>query len=281
MLTRLGTLTILLASGMLVAQQAKDEQQVTRLVAEFGNVTKMSDAEIKTHVLANDYVHITEDGTMTTSWRIVRRTELPATMDQLNIRIFGNVATATYRWRMADSARVSSVAQVFQRRRDGWRIIATQVAGPDPGVAGPIAALGIVPPKNPTVAAREIHEVWARQLLAADLKTPAGEHAEDLDTIRSIFAEDCVYVNPDGSILSREQVLARGHPQTVQLTGKQVADAVAANKFFHIDERFAVFNNVSVWTSRNPANRDQSLRVYLKRPVGWQMVFVHHGMSLR
>jgi hypothetical protein len=117
--------------------------------------------------------------------------------------------------------------------------------------------------------------------MAADLKTPAGDHAEDLDTIRRIFAEDALYVNPDGSVLSREQVLARGHPNTIQLTGQQVADAVAANTFFHIDERFAVFGNAVVWTSRNPANRDQSLRVYVRRPAGWQMIFVHHGMSVR
>jgi hypothetical protein len=139
----------------------------------------------------------------------------------------------------------------------------------------------MVPPTNPPAAARELRETWTRQLLAADLKTPQGEHAEDLDTIRSIFAADAMYVNQDGSVLSREQVLERGHPNTVQLTGKQVEIAVAENKFFHIDERFAIFGRVAVWTSRNPANRDQSLRVYLRRDAGWEMIFVHHGMSMR
>lgn len=272
----------LLLGTLAVAQIPDDERRVRQLIGEFRDIAKISDAEAKPRLLADNYVHVTEDGSMTTAWRIVREKAPAAVMDQLNVRVFGDVAVASYRWRIGNAdTKASSVAQVFQKGASGWRIIATQVGGIHPAIAGPIGAVAIIPPKNAPAAAREVRETWIRQLLAADLKTQTGEHAEDPDTIRSIFAADAMYVNPDGSVLSREQVLARGHPNTVQLSSKQVADAVAANTLFHIDERFAVLGDAAIWTSRNLANRDQSFRVYVRRPLGWQMVFVHHGMSVR
>ncbi len=272
--------SIFLASSF--AQPGGDSKDVIRLIQKFCLITISSEADAKTRLLADNYVHITEDGAMTTSWRIVRDRKVAWITDRLTVRTFGDVAVANYRWHTAEApTKMTNVAQVFQKRTKSWRIIATQVGGLDSPLPGPITAVSIVPPSTPPEVAREIRETWVRQLLAADLKTPAGDHAEDLDTIRSIFAEDAMYVNPDGSVLSREQVLARGHPNTTQLTGKQVADAIAANSLFHIDERFVAFGNAVVWTSRNRKNKDQSLRVYLKRPGGWQMIFVHHGMSFR
>jgi len=282
MFARNALVPFLLLGNLAVAQTTDDERRVRQLIDEFRNIAKVRDSDAKSRLLADDYVHVTEDGSMTTAWRIVREKVPEPTTDQLNVRVFGDVAVASYRWRIGDAdAETSSVAQVFQKRAAGWRIIATQVGGIHPAISGPIGAVAIIPPKNATKAAREVRETWIRQLLAADLKTPNGKHAEDLDIIRSIFAADAAYVNPDGSVLSREQVLARGHPNTIQLSSKQVADAVAANTLFHIDERFAVLGDAAIWTSRNRTNRDQSFRVYVRRPLGWQMVFVHHGMSLR
>jgi len=282
MLGRNALAPFLLLGTLAVAQTPDDERRVRQLIDEFRDMAKVSDSDAKSRLLADDYVHVTEDGSLTTAWRIVRGKVPAATSDRLNVRVFGGVAVASYRWRIGDAdTRTSSVAQVFQKRATGWRIIATQVGGINPAISGPIGAVAIIPPKNATAATREVRETWIRQLLAADLKTPTGEHAEDLDTIRSIFAADAVYVNPDGSVLSREQVLARGHPNTIRLNSERVADAVAANTLFHVDERFAVIRDVAIWTSRNPANGDQSFRVYVKRPLVWQMVFVHHGMSVR
>lgn len=285
---QLSTLACLTIYGIRVfaADATPDEQAVEQVVEQFRNVAAHSDPDQKiAGLLADDYVHITPDGAMTTSWRLARDSVVPGsvTMNKLHIRVFGDLAVASYRWRstVAGAEKTTSVIQVFRKQQGAWRAIATQAGGRDPGFLGPMAAAGMTAPRNPAGREDEVRGTWDRYTAAADMRTPAGDRAEDMDTIRSILAEDCLFVQPNGDPVPRDQRLAQGHPKTVQLTGNQKAGAVSANSFKHTDVHLAVSGNAAIWTSRNPGNGDQSVRVFLKRPAGWQMVVVRHGMSFR
>ena len=153
------------------AQTTVDEQQVLGLIEDFRSIPEQTDRNVKIGVFADDYVHITADGAMTTSWRLIENIEANpgVTIDKLHVRIFGSVAVASYRWRLSDG-RTSSVAQVFQKRPEGWRIIATQVGGADPGFVGPVVPEKLVPPKNIGQIDEEVRNTWRRYVTALDLK---------------------------------------------------------------------------------------------------------------
>ena len=276
---------VLMATLLASAQTASDELAIAQLVGSFRETAfeNHPDRDLM-QVFADDYVHIGADGAMTTSWRVLQNAgdSTPVTTEKLHVRVFGELAVASYLWRLNGSARTTSVMHVFLNRQGGWRIIATQVGGPNPSHTGPIMAAGSVAPRNPSIFEKEIQETLRRFADAVNLRTPQGERAEDVDTIRSIFAEDAIYIEPNGNALTREQVLLRGHPNAVQLSGGQLAGAVVVPDVpEHIDRHLAVFGTFAVWTSRNPANGDQSLRVWQKRTTGWQMIAIHHGMSYR
>jgi ketosteroid isomerase-like protein len=274
-------------ADLVAAQGTVDEQAIVQIVESFRASTFGDDHNGKIRqLLADDYVHITPDGILTTSWRLMAKaSQAPSIkIDKLHIRVFGDLGVASYLWRMDGENRTTSVMQVFQKRQGRWRIIATQLGGPNPSLTGQITATNIIAFRNSKQSETEIHKTWDRFMGAVNLRTPKGERAEDIDTIRSIFAEDAIYIEPNGNASTREERLALGHPNALRLTGEQKIGAVVVPGAYvpdHIDRQLAVFGNVAVWTSRNPANGDQSVRVWLKRPSGWQMVAIHHGMSYR
>jgi ketosteroid isomerase-like protein len=234
---------------------------------------------------ADDYVHITPDGRMTKSWRVAPSINGSASLaiDKLQVRLFGDVGVAAYLWRVAGENRTSGVVQVLQRRHNQWRILATQVGGADP-IPFPIVADGIQSISNEKPSEAAIRNTWGRFMAAVNLRTSTGARAEDLDTVRSIFAEDALYVDANGNAFTREERLAAGHKNALQLTGRQKDDAVVVPGLYvpdHVDVQVAVFGDAAVWTSRNPANGDQSVRVWQKRVGGWQMIAMRHGMSYR
>ena len=221
---------------------------------------------------------------MTSDWQIATptRPNSPISLERVHIRVFGEVGVAAYIWQANGQNPPTSVMQVFQRRARLWRIIATQVGGPSPSFTGPIISTSLRPSRNAQSAEDEIHTAWNRFMDAINLRTPKGERAEDIDTVRNIFAEDAIYVDPGGNASTREERLALGHGVAVRLTGEQKVGTLVVRGAYvpdHVDRYLAIFGNAAVWTSRNPANSDQSVRVWLKRPAGWQMVAMHHGMS--
>jgi ketosteroid isomerase-like protein len=274
---------IFCAAFPMAAQASKDEQTVTELVEKFNAIAPAGISD-KERLFADDYVYITADGDMTTSWRIVQPTSAVPyiTTDKFHVRVFGDLAVATLRWLVnGDATKTSQVVLVFQKRQRDWRLIATQVGGLNPAFLGHITADRMIAPKNPPQPENEVRDAWRRQMVALDLRTPTGARAEDMDTFRSIIAEDCLWAQPNGDVISREERYSQGHPGVLSLTGKQAAEAVPTNAFHHVDERVAILGNAALWTSRNPDNGDQTLRVWQKRPAGWQQVGIHHGMSYR
>lgn len=280
-----GLITFLGVIDLVAAQARPDERAIADLVEVFRLAAfDGTRAEQLRPLLAEDYVHITPDGAMTTAWRLAMPTDPNSAIaiQDMHVRVFGDVGVAAYMWHANDQNQPTSVMQVFQRRARLWRIVATQVGGRSPSFSGPITATSPRPPRNTKSAEDEIHAAWNRFMDAVNLRTPKGERAEDIDTVRSIFAEDAIYVDPSGNASTREERLALGHGVALRLSGDQKVGTVVVRGAYvpdHVDRYLAIFGNAAVWTSRNPANSDQSVRVWLKRPAGWQMVAMHHGMS--
>ena len=90
--------------GTLHGQFIDDEKEITRLIGAFRELGSGSEADARAHVFAGDYVHVTADGAMTTSWQLAPDQHLSVRSDQLTLRVFGDVAVATYRWRNAKAA---------------------------------------------------------------------------------------------------------------------------------------------------------------------------------
>jgi len=77
----------LFLGSLAAAQTTADERQVIRLIEQFRGIAKVSDAAAKKNLLSDHYVHVTEDGAMTTAWRILRD-QIPAgMMEHLSVQL--------------------------------------------------------------------------------------------------------------------------------------------------------------------------------------------------
>jgi hypothetical protein len=264
------------------AHAGADEQSIANLVEAHRQFAEARSSDFQ-KAMAPDYVHVTPEGTITTAWRVTPPSSRNVTIrvEKLHIAVFGDLAVASCLWHVnaGTSEHSPLVVQVFQRR-DGWRAIATQIGGRDPWL-GRITVERVSPANNPVDVEQTIRTAWSRLLRAMDLRTPGGGRAEDTDVVRTVIADDCQFVLFNGDLLTRDQRLAQGHPDTQQVTSAERQTTVQANTFHHVDEQLAVFGAAAVWVSRNPANGDQSFRVWQQRQSGWQIVAVHHGMSVR
>jgi hypothetical protein len=222
------------------------------------------DAERIRRLLSRDYVHITPDGKMTVRFKVAGG---PAgrvrsvTNERLQIRLFRGIGLASYRQtlRLADPAETATreVMQVFVRRDRAWRLLASQVASP-PGLDGPIVADGISPRKNLTEAEEALRSTWEAYLRAVRRTGPGGEPDEDVEAIRRIVAEDCFFIDNEGNVRSREDVLTRSRP--------------GVGRLIHEDLNLAIFGRIGVLTSRNQERGNQAMRVFLRRSGRWQMI---------
>jgi ketosteroid isomerase-like protein len=250
------------------SQSATEEQQrVQEVVHRFREAMLWQDPEsVLKDVLAKDFVYITPAGAMTKSWTFGRGDEFNSLqkleLDQLQSRIFGQFAIASYRLKFVRGTSPSifrNALQVFRKNETGWKLLVSQIVS-FPGLEGPIAATQLTPPDNPRDSERDLRETWEEFLAAVRKTLPGGEPSEDLVTIRRIQAEDCVFVSPnDGTLMGREERLKMGHPGGV-------------GRLSHEDLNIAILGNAAVITSRNQEGGNRSIRLFLKRPSGWQLV---------
>jgi hypothetical protein len=269
----IATLSILTVCS---AHCATDEEEIARVVEAF---RVGAEKQIRAQ-LADVYIHVTPTGMMTNDWRFVTSEELRRpNVEKLHLKVWEGVAVASYFWRLDQDGRTSVVMQAFQRQQAGWRLIATQVGGANLVYTGPITAKSIVPPTNPAGLEDEVRQAW-QVFLEINLRTPSGDTATNIDKLKSIVAEDCAYISPDGSVINLAERIAIGHRGVKQLRGEEVRGSIVVPAK-HVDEQLAVFGNVAVWTSRNDAGGNQAFRVWLKRPIGWQIMADRQGMSYR
>ncbi len=272
-------LTGLFAPGTAIAQDEAGTAAEARRGREAGIAAAVEQfreggTERIKRLLARDYVHITPNGTMTTRYTIANgpsygRVQSVAN-EQLRIRAFRQVGMASYRQTLRlsnpDGSVTREVMQVFVRQDRNWVLLAGQVASPA-GFEGPIVDDGMSPPRNLTEAEEALRSTWEAYLRAVRRTGPNGEPDEDLATIRRILAEDCFFVDSEGNLRSREEVLTRSRPGGV-------------GKLIHEDLNLAVFGSLGVLTSRNQERGSQAMRVFLRRAGQWQMI-ARKPMSFR
>ncbi|MDQ3749082.1 MAG: nuclear transport factor 2 family protein [Acidobacteriota bacterium] len=96
------SLVILIAAGISIFGQSKDEQAIRQTLTELMNALNRSDADTAERIYANDYQIVLQDGTTTTKAERLGAMKSGAVkyqslvFDNLKIRQYGNAAVANY-----------------------------------------------------------------------------------------------------------------------------------------------------------------------------------------
>ena len=139
MLIALPALVLCQTNGKNTKQKGGDEQAVRQLLNEISAALRRNDAAALDRSYADSYTLVNEDGVLTTKaprLAAIKSGELKyesVSFDEVNVRLYGNTAVATYRVTSKGKSKGQDIGGQFQatstymKMKGRWQLVAAQV----------------------------------------------------------------------------------------------------------------------------------------------------------
>lgn len=212
---------MIIMSGLSAAQNSKDEQEILKIHSSLDQAFLISDISVFERVFADDYVYSSPYGKMlnrTQNLEDMRKEAanpnykvLTATMDDVKVKVSGNMALVTANWSSTMSPRSNANAEphkdtgrytgIYEKRDAKWLLVAEHFS-----------------------EAQHDKKVMEAQVLKMGQEYGKMIERGDATAIEKILADEYLYTNEKGQVKNKAEDLAGYKTGETKITFTETTD---------------------------------------------------------